>query len=361
MTDKLNFKNSLRTISKLNRKKQDPESFSFTGDLKSEDIELQLIRYTKEEFFEEKSISVEKVTSFQNNGYTDWLNIYGLNKTDAIVSACEKQGIHTLVIQDILDINQRPKFQEFEEFSFLTLKSILPTDSDYITDQISFVFNESYLISFQERKAAFFEHIRYRLREDKGNLRERGTDFLLYTLLESILDNYFKTLSKLDEEIEQLNFGDLNKEWSPDILMRIEKNKKMVQFIQKSILPIKEFTLIVERGNSQFIELRHIKYFLEIKDLCLTLLDSCDILNASLESSINLFFSIQGHRMNQVMKTLTVVATIFIPLTFIAGVYGMNFHNMPELEWRFGYLGFWVINLIVLSTMLIYFKKKKWF
>ena len=135
----------------------------------------------------------------------------------------------------------------------------------------------------------------------------------------------------------------------------------MVHFIKKSILPIKEFTLIVECGESQFIEAKHLKYFSEIKDLCLTLIDNCDMILSSLESETNLFFSVQGNRMSQVMKTLTVVATIFIPLTFIAGIYGMNFSNMPELEWKYGYLGVWIIIVCIFFGMIIYFHRKKWF
>jgi magnesium transporter len=180
-------------------------------------------------------------------------------------------------------------------------------------------------------------------------------------MLESILDNYFKTLNKLDEEIGRFNFTNTKKEPSPNVLEIIENHKNFVHFIKKSILPIKEFSQIVERGECQYIEQKQIKYFLEIKDLCLTLIDSSDMILASLESATNLFFSLQGHRMNQVMKTLTIVATIFIPLTFIAGIYGMNFKNMPELEWKYGYFGVWMIIILIFLGMLIFLRKKKWF
>lgn len=351
----------LRIISSLNRKKQDPGKFVFTGKTIVDITDIQLFAYNKDTYTETRHLPLDDIKKFEDNGFTHWLNIYGLNKTEAIAAICEKQGIHSLVIQDILDVNQRPKFQEYDNFSFLTLKSIMSSNGEMITDQVSFVFGSNYLISFQERKADFFEHIRYRLREDKGMIRERGADYLLYTMLEAILDNYFKVLSRLDEEIEKFNFTDINKEPSPNLLAIIEKYKKFVHFIQKSILPIKEFSQVIERGDSQYIEKRHLKYFLEIKDLCLTLLDSCEILHAALESNTNLFFSVQGHRMNQVMKTLTIVATIFIPLTFIAGVYGMNFTNMPELDWKFGYAAVWVLIIFVFGGMLWYFRKKKWF
>lgn len=163
------------------------------------------------------------------------------------------------------------------------------------------------------------------------------------------------------QEITQLNFTDMKKEISPNTLEIIENKKKVINFIKKSILPIKEFTQIAERLECRYIEKRHLKYFLEIKDLCLTLLDSCDILLASLESSTNLFFSMQGHKMNQIIKVLTIVSTIFIPLTFIAGIYGMNFTNMPELHWKYGYYGILLIMILLFGGMLLYFKKKKWF
>lgn len=351
----------LRKIVLLNRKKSDPGKFIFTGEVPVSEIDIQLIKYNKKECIENRSILHESIEKFQSDGYTYWLNVYGINEPDIIASLCKRHDIHNLVIQDILDVNQRPKFQEFENFSFLTLKSIVPSDSEMITEQISFVFGKNFLMSFQERKADFFEHLRIRLREDKGIIRERGSDYLLYAMLESILDNYFKTLNQLDKEVEEFNFTDTKKEISPDVLLMIENHKKFVHFIKKSILPIKDFTLIIEREENKYIEKRHLKYFLEIKDLCLTLLDSCDIIQASLESSTNLFFSVQGHRMNQVMKTLTIVATIFIPLTFIAAIYGMNFRYMPELEWKYGYAAVWVLIVLIFAGMMLYLKKRKWF
>jgi magnesium transporter len=352
---------TFRKISLLNRKKTDPDKFIFTGNVPIEELDIQLFKYKKDDCIENKNISPKSIERFQSNNYNYWLNIYGLNDSDAIVSICSRHDIHNLAIQDILDINQRPKFQEFESYSFLTIKSIVPSNNELLTEQISFVFGKNFLISFQERKADFFEHLRFRLREDKGIIRENGSDYLLYAMLESILDNYFKTLNQLDNDIENLNFIDTTKELLPNTLEIIENHKKFVHFIKKSILPIKEFSQIVERQENKYIEKENLKYFLEIKDLCLTLLDSCDILQSSLESNTNLFFSIQGHRMNQVMKTLTIVATIFIPLTFITGIYGMNFQNMPETQWKYGYAALWLLIILIFSWMVFYLKKRKWF
>jgi magnesium transporter len=168
-------------------------------------------------------------------------------------------------------------------------------------------------------------------------------------------------LSQLDEDIEKLDLTDYTKELLPSTLVLIENHKKLVHFIKKSILPIKDFSQIIERQENKYIEKKNLKYFLEIKDLCLTLVDSCDILQSSLESSTNLFFSVQGHRMNQIMKILTIVASIFIPLTFITGVYGMNFYNMPEIHWKYGYAVVWLLIIVIFSSMIFYLKKRKWF
>jgi magnesium transporter len=356
-----NYGDKMKTRQLLNRKKTDPAEFYFTGSPVDHDLQMQLFIYNSDECTEQKPLQISEISSFDDTSHVHWLNVYGLHKPNEVAELCRMQDIHSLVIQDLLDVNQRPKYQEFDTFCFLTIKSIIPESPDMSTEQISFVFGKNYLISFQEKETDYFDHLRFRLREKKGILREMGPDYLLFTMLEAILDNYFKTLVRLEEEIDRLGYLNITADPSPLMLEIIERNKKYVHNIRKVVLPIREFAQSLERADNKFVELRSLKYFYEIKDLCLTLIDQCDSLASSLESSTNLFFSIQGHKMNQVMKTLTVVAAIFIPLTFIAGIYGMNFDNMPELGWKFGYLGIWLIFIIVFGSMVIYFRKKKWF
>ena len=353
--------NYLRKIKLLNRKKTDPNKFIFTGDEKDQISKLQLYQYSPEEFDELNNLTLSNFDHQLLKKPISWLNIFGLNNTTDIVSFCQQQKIDNLVIQDILDVNQRPKFQAYDNYNFLTIKSTVPSEKLLEVEQISFVFNKDYLISFQEKKADHFDHIRYRIRENKGIIRHEATDFLLYTLLEAILDNYFKTLDRINSDVDKLDIKNLKNNPSPSALEDIEEQKVVVRFIKNAILPIKEFTLITERNHQSFIQDSNKKFYYELKDLSQTLLDHCDILQASLESSTNLLFSIQSHKMNQVMKTLTVVSTIFIPLTFIAGIYGMNFENMPELTWQYGYYGVWGIILIIFVGMLLFFKSKNWF
>ncbi|MRT91729.1 magnesium/cobalt transporter CorA [Ancylomarina sp. 16SWW S1-10-2] len=346
----------------LNRKRLNPSMPIFTGVRYAEKLGVQLFKYNENACFENINFSQKNFDGFLLDDSQYWLNIHGLHDTEKIKNICAKIGVDDLAIQDILDINQRPKFQNYENNWFFTLKSIIPSeDSQLEQEQFSFILGHNFLISFQEKKADYFEHIRERLRNNVGITRKSGSDYLLFLLLEAILDNYFKTVYDIEVKIEKLGFFDMDTDPSPISLKTIEFYKRQIYQIKKTIVPIKDFVTKIEREQFGFIQEKDIKYFYELRDLCLSLIDDCEQIDLRLESSSNLFFSVQGHRMNQVMKTLTIVATIFIPLTFIAGIYGMNFSNMPELNWEWGYLGVWLVILLVFMMMLVYFRKKKWF
>lgn len=347
---------------RLNRKIVNPSIPIYTGEVSAQTIGMQLFKYDENKCIEDIAYSLKKFNGIDNDGYQYWLNIDGIHDAELVKTICKTMDIHELTIQDILDVDQRTKFQDYDNYWFFSIKSIVPTREVQLEqEQLSFILGHNFLISFQEKKADYFEHIRQRLRNKIGIIRNRSADYLLYLLLESILDNYFKTVDSIEDNIIKLRILDLDTDPSPELIKKIELYKRELNLIKKTISTIKDFLAKMERDNTGFIKEVHLKYYFELKDLCLTLLDNCDTLSARLESSINLFFSIQGSRMNQVMKTLTVVSTIFIPLTFIAGVYGMNFTNMPELTWKWGYLFAWGLMLIILIGMIIYFKKKKWY
>lgn len=344
----------------LNRKKINPSVPVFTGVKYSEKSSLQLFKYNEKECIEDSDYTLTRFNGFDQNEYQYWLNLYGLQDVEKIKTICNNLHIHYLAVQDILDVNQRPKFQEYEKHWVFNIKSITPTNNSLIEqEQLSFIIGNNFLVSFQERKANYFDHIRERLRNNVGIIRNNGSDYLLFLLLESILDNYFKTINEIDLKVEKLEIIDIDTDPSPNTLKTIEFHKRQIHQIKKNIIPIKEFVVKFEKQEFSFMHRKHIKYFYELKDLCLSLIDNCEYIEVRLESSINLFFSVQGHRMNHVMKTLTVVATIFTPLTFITGVYGMNFLNMPELKWKYGYFGAWILMSIVFFGMIIYFKRKK--
>jgi len=345
----------------LFRKKNNPKDFIYTGHITEGQPDLQIFEYNKDYYVIKSDVKTTELYNFDNEATNYWLNIHGLHDVGKVVDICNTYQINDLIIQDLLDVNQRPKYLENDDYTFLTLKSMTPHDNLFLTEQISFIFGDNFLISFQERKADFFKHIRTRIIENKGIVRTKKVDFLLYLMLESILDNFFKSLEKINNQINNYNFLYHDTNFDQKTLVAIEEQKRVVSFIKKSILPIKEFTVKVEGNLFKHIDKTQLKYYLEIKDLCLTLLDNSDMLLANLESQTNLFFSLQGFRMNQVMKTLTIISSIFIPLTFIAGIYGMNFEYMPETKWEYGYFIILGLFLVIVIFMIIYFKKKKWF
>jgi len=346
----------------LNRKKLNPSEPVFTGTKHLDKTGIQQFRYNKNDYYEEAEYNVSEFDGFLTDGNQFWLNIHGIHDIEIVKKICNKLKVHNLAIQDILDVNQRPKFQEYEDHWFFSMKSVLPSNNESVeVEQLSFILGKNFLVSFQEKKADYFEHIRERIRKNVGVLRASATDYLLFLLLEAILDNYFKTINNIEDQLEKIEILDIDTDPSPDVLKTIELHRRHIHMIKKTVSPMKDFALKIERENSDFFNKKNMKYFFEIRDLCLSILDDCDKIELRLESSINMFFSVQGHRMNQVMKTLTVVATIFIPLTFIAGIYGMNFTNMPELSWKWGYFAVWGIMIGVLVGMIFYFKRKKWY
>ena len=343
------------------RKSNDPFQIEFIGDQYLENPDLQLFIYNKSKFEEIRDIDLHHIPEFDQKDKVYWLNVNGIHETELIKKIGIRHGIHQLALEDILDTTERPKMQDYEDYLFFTVKSILPLDGAFLeSEHISFILGENYLLSFQERKSDHFEHIRNRIRQRIGIVRERGVDFLLYLMLEAILDNYFSTIDNMETEIHDLTTMD-ESDPDPEIVRQIDEYKKLLFHIRRSLHPLKEAVGGLGRGISDLIEPAHYKYFTDLHEQCVELLENIEALNMRLESGINLFYSLQGHKMNQIMKTLTVMATIFIPLTFVAGVYGMNFRHMPELSWEWGYFTVWAIMVMMVAGMMLWFKKKKWF
>ena len=343
------------------RKSTDPFHIEFIGDQYLENPDLQLFIYNKDDFQEINNIDIKHIPDFTDPDKVYWLNVNGIHETELIKNLGIKHGLDQLVLGDILDTTERPKMQDYEDYLFFTIKSILPLKGAFLeVEQISFVLGRNYVLSFQERKSDHFEHIRNKIRQDVGFVRERSADFLLYLLLGAILDNYFSTIDNMEMEIYELT-GMEESDPDPEIVRQIEEYKKLLFHIKRSLQPHNESNSALGRGISDLISPEHHKYFTDLHEQSRHLLENIEVLNMRLESGLNLFYSLQGHKMSQIMKTLTVIATIFIPLTFVAGVYGMNFRNMPELYWEWGYFTVWTIMLIMVIGMMFWFKKKKWF
>ena len=356
----------MRKIKYKKGRKLQPYHLEYTGIYKQQESEMQLFVYDDSNLSEFQDFKVLELSKFINNEKTNWLNIHGLNNIELIQSVGKFFEIDNFVLTDILNTTKRTKLEELSNVLFFNIKSLLPIgDSDNISvEQISFLIKDGVLISFQERRSDFFTHIRERIRTHSGLVRTKRADYLLYILLDAIMENFYITIENEEEKVEELI--DLSKESAdPKTLERIEKHRDNFNFLKRSIIPLRDSLYGIKsmKDDNLFnlIEFDSFNFFSRLHQKSLELLEQIESDLNSLESASNFFFSAQTHKMNEIMKTLTIISAIFIPLTFIVGVYGMNFEFMPELHYRNGY--YLIIGIMVLIgiAMIFYFKKRKWF
>ena len=297
-----------------------------------------------------------------DNDHVAWLNFHGLDDLKSIEDLCHRLDLDKLTNENIHTSTRRPKIEEYPKYVFFQIKSALPTeknDSLLNQEQISFILGSNYLISFQEKAADHFSDIRDRIVKARGKIRSKGPDFLLFRMLEAIIDNYFEVLENITERIENIDERIHNTN-NKTIFKEIELEKRKLIELRKIIQPTRDITLQILNSESNFLDKSNLRYFANLKSSCLSILEEIDANKQILEGLTNLYYASQGQRMNQIMKVLTIVSAIFIPLTFIVGVYGMNFENIPELKHQNGYFIIMACMLILGISLLAYFIKRGW-
>lgn len=335
----------------------------------SDSTTCQLYHYNDESFLLSKNSPhyfaehfVSKELKGTDHERVHWLNFHSIQDRASIDLLGENLGIDKLTIEDIYCEFKRPKIEEYNNYIFFSVRSALVNerfDAKLSKDKISFILGQNFLISFQEKSSDHFPDVRDRIEKKRGKIRLKGPDFLLFRMLEAITDNYFEVLDDIVENIEKIEARMLTNHRN-DTLKRIEVEKRKLIELRKIVFPLKDIVSQLDKSESAFIKKENHYYFSDLKDNCLTILDEIDANKQILEGMANLYYAVQGQRMNEIMKLLTVISTIFIPLTFIVGVYGMNFNYMPELRMKYGYfftIGFMALIAILL---LIYFKKRGW-
>ena len=351
-----------RIIAK-NRKKPGsaPGTLNYFGEKRIDKAKIELIDFNRTRVTEKSLEKIEDCFEFKNNKSNTWINIAGLHQTDIIEKIGEKYKIHPLVLEDILNFNQRPKFEEFDNYIFVVLKMLHYDEDKHEIDsgQVSLIITRDSVISFQEIEEDVFEPVRQRIRKGKGRIRKMGNDYLAYALIDAIIDNYFPILEKIGDKLESAE-KDLLDNSSSRTLNSIHKIKRELILMRKSIWPLREAINGLARSESKLFNKQTEKFLKDVYDHTLQIIDNIETLKEVASGMVDTYMSNISNKMNEVMKTLTIIATIFIPLTFIAGIYGMNFANIPELQWRFGYLYVWIIMVLVALIMVIFFKKRKW-
>jgi len=340
-----------------------PGTIVHIGTRKIDKVKVSIIDYDATNLFETVCKSTMECVPFKEADTVSWINVDGLHDTEIIASIGKLFDLHHLLLEEVLNTQHRPKVEEFDNYLFLTLKNLaISKDSMSIeSEQISFVLGSGWVISFheQEEQGNVFSALRHHLSESKGNIRKKGADYLLYRLVDMVVDNYFVITEYISDVIEDLEEKVIQTP-DNDSLQELQHIKKQLMKLRKAVIPLREAIATLEKDSASLFEESTLRYLRDVYEHIIHVDEIIEAQRDMLASIMDLYLSGVSYKMNQVMKVLTIIATIFIPLTFIAGIYGMNFDNMPELHWKFGYFGVWGIMIIVLIIMVVYLKRKRW-
>jgi magnesium transporter len=338
-----------------------PGTLVHIGEKKAEIPKITIMDYSETLFKEKEVKTIEECFLFKDTPTITWINIDGLHQVEILEKLGECYGFHPLVLEDILNTDQRPKIEDYGEYLYIVLKMLDQSNQskEILTEQISLILGPSFVISFQEREGDVFDPIRERIRSGKGRIRKMGADYLAYALLDAIVDDYFIVMEKLGERIEFLE-EELVKRPLPETLQTIHHLKREMIFFRKAVWPLREVIGSLERGELPLVKETTRIYLRDVYDHTIQVIDTIETFRDMVSGMLDIYLSSVSNRLNSVMKVLTIIATIFMPLTFLAGIYGMNFKHMPELEWKWGYPAVWIAVILISVSMLTYFKKKGW-
>ncbi len=348
---------------------QPPGTLIYEGKIRPDEVKITIFDYDEKEFQEKTVKTAEECIPFKDKPTVTWINLDGIHRIDILQKLSLYYNLHHLVLEDILNINQRPKIEDLSAYIYIAAKMLSYDDktSEISEEQVSILFGSNFLITFQEEKPGdVFDVTRERIRNNKGKIRKMGPAYLAYALLDAIVDNYFIILENIDEKIELIE-EELIANPVPRTLHQINELKRYIIFLRKSVWPLREVINGITRSGSPLIQENTLIYFNDVYDHTIQVIDTIEAFRDIVSGMLDIYLSSLSNRLNQIMKVLTIIATIFMPLTFIAGIYGMNFNtaasflNMPELNWRFGYLFALSVMALAAFGMLVYFRRKKWF
>ena len=338
-----------------------PGTLIHIGDKKIGEVKISLMNYDQGQLLEKELTSIEDAFPYKDTPPVTWINVDGLHDVDVIDRIGRHFGIHPLTLEDIVNTGHRPKAEDFEDYDYIVLKMLTYDEekSHIKAGQISFVLGPHYLISFQETEGDVFNFVRERIRRAKGRIRKSGCDYLVYALIDAIVDHYFLVLEKMGEKIELLEV-ELLDDTQTENLQTIHHLKREMIFFRKQVWPLREILSTLMKEEASLIQETTQIFIRDLYDHTIQVMDTIESFRDVLSGLQDLYLSTVSNRMNEVMKVLTIMATIFIPLTFIAGIYGMNFEYMPELKWHWSYPMLWVLLVAIFVFMLFWFRKKKW-
>ncbi len=333
----------------------------YTGVKTGLSTSLEIIDYSKERYERIDTEDIEMAFKFKGTDHVTWINVNGLNNTREIERLGDHYKLHPLIQEDIVSVNQRPKMDEYNDYLFIVFKMLhYNENNEFVNEHVSLVLGDDYVLTFQEADGDVFDGLRERLENSKGRIRNGGADYLMFAILDAVIDNYFNVIEVMSDKIELLEdqlFGD---EVEDDITKDIQDLKKEILKIRRAVFPLREVINRLEKTDTALIEERTNNYIRDLYDHIIQVSESVDIYREMIWGLMDMYMTTISNKMNEVMKVLTIMASIFIPLTFMAGIYGMNFEFIPELKFKYGYFVLWGAMIAVFFGMLFYFKRKKW-
>lgn len=336
-----------------------PGTLVYTGETKNERIKISLIEYNETEFIEEEFYDLSECISHVKPHLVKWINVEGIHKTEVIEKIGKLYGIHPLTLEDIVHVDQRPKFEDYEHYVVAIMKMI-SYNNKVVAEQLSIVLFDNMVISFQEPHGGdAFDIIRARLRQAKGRIRKAGADYLAYALMDAVVDHYFHAIEKIGDAVERIEeeiIGDSDNK----SLMELYALKREMIYLRKQVWPLRDMISNVVRSETKLINPSTDIYLRDLQDHVTRIIDTVETYRDLLSGIMDIYLSTNANKMNEVMKVLTIMSSIFIPVTFIAGVYGMNFEFMPELKSPYGYAITWGVMITIMVGLILYFKRKKW-
>lgn len=339
-----------------------PGTLIHIGEKHESECKITVTQYNADTLIRHEITSISELKQLQNSELITWVNVDGLSDIHIVESIGQELNIHPLVLEDILSTHQRPKLEEYEDFLYLVIKGInLNQEKDFSLqyEQISILLLANHVISFKEKADDTFDPIHNHLQNHNGRLRQFGSDYLAYVILDTIVDEYFVVEDSLDEVIDPLEDNILFNS-SKEMLQTVQQIRRGLISMKRNISPLRELLATIQRIDTPLLQEKTLRYYGDVYDHVLRVSDSLESYRERISAMHDIYLSSVSNKMNETMKILTIFASIFIPLTFIAGIYGMNFEYMPELKWRWAYPAIWVIFITISASLLVYFKNKKW-
>ena len=345
---------------KMKSVNQPPGTVTYVGRKPSGETKLEVIDYNKNNFEKLTSSTTEDAFKFEAEDRITWFNIDGLSNTAEIEKLGKYYDLHPLIIEDIVNTTQRPKIDEYEDYLFIVAKMLYHQDGKLVNEHISFVLGKDYVLTFQEAGGDVFDGVRGRLEKSYGRIRSNGSDYLVFALLDAIVDHYFLVVDELSEKVEALEEQLFESQPSDDITFEIQDLKRSILRVRRAVFPLKEVIFRFQKLENDLIKNRTRNYINDLHDHILQVSENIDLYREMAWGLMDMYMTTLSNKMNEVMKVLTIMASIFIPLTFIAGIYGMNFEYMPELAFTYAYPIFWGVVIFLGGGLLVYFKRNKW-